>query len=129
MGFAQFASRAVQQGAAPVLRSNYGIPAMFNFRENRFRSASGPDLAAGFGLVGLWAVWSKLARLRLRSVANRQVANSLGELDDHLLADIGLVRSDLSDALNKTGPFDDPTPALSHAARSRAWRRFERPVR
>jgi hypothetical protein len=52
------------------------------------------------------------------------VANGLTELDDRLLADIGLARSDVRDALN-TGLLEDPTAHLTRAARRRAVTRFK----
>jgi uncharacterized protein YjiS (DUF1127 family) len=57
-------------------------------------------------------------------IYNRIVANGLTELDDRLLADIGLVRSDVRDALN-TGLLEDPTAHLTRAARSRSVMRFK----
>ena len=55
----------------------------------------------------------------LQRIYNRIVANGLTELDDRLLADIGLARSDVRDALN-TGLLEDPTAHLTRAARNRA---------
>ena len=60
----------------------------------------------------------------LQRIYNRIVANGLTELDDRLLADIGLARSDVSDALN-TGLLEDPTAHLTRAARKRAVTRFK----
>ncbi|MBB4400568.1 MULTISPECIES: DUF1127 domain-containing protein [Rhizobium/Agrobacterium group] len=60
----------------------------------------------------------------LQRIYNRIVANGLTELDDRLLADIGLARSDVRDALN-TGLLEDPTAHLTRAARNRAVTRFK----
>lgn len=59
-----------------------------------------------------------------RAVRNRRVAASLAGLDDHMLADIGLTRSDLRDAYSEP-LWHDPTDIL--AARA-AERRARRPV-
>ncbi|QTK79522.1 hypothetical protein AT6N2_C1837 [Agrobacterium tumefaciens] len=76
-------------------------------------------------------VWRRAAVLGVSGVKtvakriyNRIVANGLTDLDDRLLADIGLVRSDVSDALN-TGLLEDPTTHLTRAARDRAVTRFK----
>lgn len=60
-----------------------------------------------------------------RTVSNRISANSLTELDDHQLADIGLMRSDVDRALN-TGLMEDPTRHLSKVAMVRARSRFQK---
>ena len=76
-------------------------------------------------------VWRRAAVLGVSGVKtvakriyNRIVANGLTDLDDRLLADIGLVRSDVSDALN-TGLLEDPTTHLTRAARDRAGTRVK----
>jgi uncharacterized protein YjiS (DUF1127 family) len=55
----------------------------------------------------------------LRRIANRIAANSLLEMDDHQLADIGLTRGDLKKALD-AGLMDDPTARLARCARMAA---------
>lgn len=60
----------------------------------------------------------------LQRIYNRILANGLTELDDRLLADIGLARSDVRDAFN-TGLLEDPTVHLTRAARKRAVSRFK----
>ncbi|MCW0980288.1 DUF1127 domain-containing protein [Agrobacterium sp. BT-220-3] len=60
----------------------------------------------------------------VQRIYNRIVANDLMELDDRMLADVGLARSDVTSALN-TGLLEDPTTHLSRAARLRAVKRFE----
>ncbi|MDH0613272.1 MULTISPECIES: DUF1127 domain-containing protein [unclassified Agrobacterium] len=60
----------------------------------------------------------------VQRIYNRIVANGLTQLDDRLLADIGLARSDVRDALN-TGLLEDPTAHLTRAARKRAVTRFK----
>ena len=59
----------------------------------------------------------------LRRILNRVSANSLIEMDDRQLADIGVTRLDLERALN-TGLLEDPTTHLAHAAKARAPARF-----
>ena len=59
-----------------------------------------------------------------RALVHRFRANALRELDDRLLDDIGLCRSDLEKALSEGHAFNDPTPALTRAVRARAWRRL-----
>lgn len=60
----------------------------------------------------------------VRALVHRFRANGLRELDDRLLDDIGLCRSDLEKALSEGHAFNDPTPALARAVRARAWRRM-----
>ena len=62
-----------------------------------------------------------LARLR-RSLKNRRAASSLAGLDDHMLADIGLTRSDLRDAYSEP-LWHDPTDVLAGRAAERRLRR------
>lgn len=61
----------------------------------------------------------------LRSIANRSAVNKLTEMDDYQLADIGLARSDVMDAL-EMGLLDDPALHLARAAKMRAGTRFVR---
>ena len=60
----------------------------------------------------------------VQRIYNRIVANGLTELDDRLLADIGLARSDVTNALN-TGLLEDPTAHLTLSARTRSVTRFK----
>ncbi|PZU19341.1 MAG: hypothetical protein DI589_21610 [Shinella sp.] len=60
----------------------------------------------------------------VRALLNRSNAGGLRELDDHMLDDIGLTRSDVQRAFAVTGRFEDPTPDLARSVRARAWRRF-----
>ncbi|UHS55719.1 DUF1127 domain-containing protein [Agrobacterium vaccinii] len=57
----------------------------------------------------------------LRRIGNRVQANRLLEMDDHQLADIGLTRGELKNALD-TGLMDDPTTQLARCARMAAAR-------
>ncbi|XUY27233.1 DUF1127 domain-containing protein [Agrobacterium sp. rho-8.1] len=74
------------------------------------RTATFEQVVAGAGK------WSLMV---LRRIANRIAANSLLEMDDHQLADIGLTRGDLKKALD-TGLMDDPTTRLARCARMAA---------
>lgn len=70
--------------------------------------------------------------LRTKSVwrvfRNRLASNSLHDLDDRQLDDIGLTRHDVVMALDRSGVLDDPSLLLSRAARERARTRFARPA-
>ncbi len=59
----------------------------------------------------------------VRSIRNRRHISDLGELSDHQLADLGLMRGDLIVARHV--PFrTDPTARLSTMARERYWTEF-----
>jgi uncharacterized protein YjiS (DUF1127 family) len=60
-------------------------------------------------------VWNLPTALR-----NRLSANSLADLDDRLLNDVGLSRSDVIRVLRETGLADDPSQQLTRLARRRA---------
>ncbi len=62
-----------------------------------------------------------------RAIRNRIAAHPISELDDHMLADIGLSRRDVVVALDRSGALDDPSLLLAKAARMRARTRFARP--
>ncbi len=74
--------------------------------------AGGTLVRAMLALVALVTYWLKqLARAR----SHRRVARMLAGLDRHMLADIGITRSDLRDAFSQ--PFwDDPTALLRERA-------------
>ena len=59
-------------------------------------------------------VWQRLISLFAR-YQNRRSVMSLGDFNDHQLADIGLTRDDLRHAL-RGGPFDDHSMDLMRAA-------------
>ena len=63
-----------------------------------------------------------------RAIRNRLSANSLYEMDDRQLEDIGITRHDLVMALERSGVLDDPSLLLSRAARIRSRTRFSRPA-
>ncbi|QLF69481.1 DUF1127 domain-containing protein [Peteryoungia desertarenae] len=63
-------------------------------------------------------------RIALR---NRWTVNRIAELDDHVLADIGLTRPDVQDLLRSTGYADDPSAQLRRLARSRAEQSLRNP--
>jgi len=59
----------------------------------------------------------------MRSIRNRIAVNRLSEMDDARLADIGVSRADVKDALD-LGLLDDPALYLRHAARVHSSLRF-----
>ena len=61
----------------------------------------------------------------VRVLSNRIQTTNLAELDDYQLADIGLVRSDVLEALD-VGLMEDPTLHLTRAAQLRARYRFNK---
>ena len=62
-------------------------------------------------------VWLRNLGSALR---NRLAANSLADLDDRLLNDVGLSRSDIDRVLRETSLADDPSQQLTRLARRRA---------
>ena len=74
------------------------------------------------------AVWALAGRVKrgLKQLAerikNRHDASRLAELDDRMLADIGLNRSDLRDAY-AVPPWQDPSDMLAQRAAARRGRR------
>lgn len=65
------------------------------------------------------AGWLGSLRVALR---NRLAANSLADLDERLLNDLGLSRGDVRDVLRRHGLTDDPSLQLARLARHRAER-------
>jgi uncharacterized protein YjiS (DUF1127 family) len=63
-----------------------------------------------------------------RAIKNRRAATALAGLDDHMLADIGLTRSDLRDAYSEP-LWQDPTDVLVGRAAERRHRRGPGPAR
>jgi uncharacterized protein YjiS (DUF1127 family) len=84
-----------------------------------------------YATVGVTTVWSSLSRIvavgadalsrTVRAVRNRHAAAGLAGLDDHMLADIGLTRSDLRDAYSEP-LWHDPTDLLASRAAERRSR-------
>lgn len=62
-----------------------------------------------------------LGSLRV-ALRNRLAANSLADLDERLLNDLGLSRGDVQDVLRRHGLTDDPSLQLTRLARRRAER-------
>lgn len=58
----------------------------------------------------------------IRAIRNRRAAANLATLDDRMLADIGLTRSDLRDAYSEP-IWQDPTDVLAGRAAERRVRR------
>jgi uncharacterized protein YjiS (DUF1127 family) len=85
--------------------------------------------AAPLGRV-LWGLVGR-ARQGLKQFAekvkNRHAAMQLAELDDRMLADIGLNRSDLRDAY-ALPPWRDPSDILARRAQERRGRRQRTPT-
>ena len=81
---------------------------------------AGATLVRAFvGALALVTYWLKqLARIR----RHRRQAATLAGLDRHMLADIGITRSDVRDAFSE--PFwEDPTALLRERALERRWNR------
>jgi len=74
--------------------------------------------------AGLMVQFARWAGAVARASRNRRDARILAGLDRHMLADIGITRSDVSDAFS--GPFwEDPTELLRERVRDR---RINRPA-
>ena len=81
--------------------------------------------AAPFGRA-FWAIAGRARRglkLLVERIKNRHDALRLAELDDRMLADIGLNRSDLRDAY-AVPPWQDPSDMLAQRATERRGRRL-----
>jgi uncharacterized protein YjiS (DUF1127 family) len=86
-----------------------------------------PAMPALTALAIAAAVRARLAVKRLaEKVRNRHDAMRLAELDDRMLADIGLNRSDLRDAY-AVPPWQDPSDILAQRAAERRGSRRRRP--
>jgi uncharacterized protein YjiS (DUF1127 family) len=75
-------------------------------------------------LIGLAEQATRLANAVARSFRNRRDARILAGLDRHMLADIGLTRSDVSDAFSAP-IWEDPTNLLRERVQER---RINRPT-
>jgi uncharacterized protein YjiS (DUF1127 family) len=75
-----------------------------------------------------WTLAARLARLKARfgsllvALRNRFAANSLADLDERLLNDLGLTRGEVQEVLRRHGYADDPSLHLTRLARRRAER-------
>jgi uncharacterized protein YjiS (DUF1127 family) len=78
---------------------------------------------AGAGVAGI----GSLVRRALQHWSERRTVHALSELDDHLLADIGLTRSDLDWALHQPSS-GLPSEELTRLARERRERRNRRVI-
>jgi uncharacterized protein YjiS (DUF1127 family) len=67
------------------------------------------------------ALRRRLGQVR-RAIQNRRAAAGLAGLDDHMLADIGITRSDLRDAYSQP-LWHDPTDILASRAAERRTRK------
>jgi uncharacterized protein YjiS (DUF1127 family) len=80
------------------------------------------------GLATLLVLVTHWLKQLARARRHRREARVLAGLDRHMLADIGITRSDLSDAFS--APFwDDPTRLLSERSRERRRPRAAWPAR
>ncbi|MGV1907231.1 DUF1127 domain-containing protein [Agrobacterium cavarae] len=82
-------------------------------------------IAPAISLETRWTMAIDRVAKLARSIMNRLAVNKLTEMTDQQLADIGLVRSDVTKAL-EIGLLDDPTLQLARAAKMRASSRFTR---
>jgi uncharacterized protein YjiS (DUF1127 family) len=77
---------------------------------------AGATLARGF--IGLSEQFARAANAVARAMRNRRDARILAGLDRHMLADIGITRSDVNDAFS--APFwADPTELLRERVQER----------
>ncbi len=82
-------------------------------------------IAPAISLETRWTMAVNRVAKLARSIMNRLAVNKLTEMTDQQLADIGLVRSDVTKAL-EIGLLDDPSLHLSRAAKTHAGTRFTR---
>ena len=80
----------------------------------------------GRGQQGRFAIVMLRTKSVWRAFRNRLAANSLYDLDDSQLADIGITRHDVVMALDRSGVLDDPSRLLAGVARQRSHTRFAR---
>ena len=79
---------------------------------------------SGTGFAG--GIASLISRV-VRHWSDRRTVHAMSELDDHLLADIGLTRADLDWALHQPGS-GLPSEELARVARERRDRRNRRAI-
>ena len=89
--------------------------AIFSFSWSGMAYAGSRLVAAGGGVA------RRIVRIG-RAIKNRRAATALAGLDDHMLADIGITRSDLRDAYSEP-LWHDPTDVLVGRAAERRTRR------
>lgn len=65
--------------------------------------------------------------MAFKALRNRLATNRLCELENHLLADIGLSREEIEEVRRTHGLLQDPSPQLGQFARNRAERALRRP--
>jgi uncharacterized protein YjiS (DUF1127 family) len=83
-------------------------------------SAAPASFTQAFTAIG--AVTARIGRRLVEAWRHRHDATALAALDDHMLADIGLTRSDLNDALSEP-LWRDPTSVLVRRKDERRWAR------
>jgi uncharacterized protein YjiS (DUF1127 family) len=77
-------------------------------------------LPQAFATIG--AAAARIGRRLVEAWRHRHDAAALAALDDHMLADIGLTRGDLNDALSEP-LWRDPTSVLMRRQDERRWAR------
>jgi len=80
---------------------------MTAFQKTSARTVSGSPLTAA-----VWRGLSNAVAFAVTVIRNRAAVRSLGDLDDYLLADIGLTRADLREAI-AVPLTDDPSRLLA----------------
>jgi uncharacterized protein YjiS (DUF1127 family) len=128
---AKWQGASVRGTRDPIRRR--GVAGPLQWRESAMPSVHSPTSSTkiGFSLAAAANQPLELIRTVIRMLKHRRDAAVLASLDDRMLADLGLTRSDLRDALS--GPFwRDPTALLvsrvrerRHAGRERRARRIE----
>ncbi|MGH6922199.1 MAG: DUF1127 domain-containing protein [Propylenella sp.] len=76
---------------------------------------------SGFAAAGFVPAALQFAERTVRAWRNRRSVVRLTELDDHLLADLGLTRRDVNAALSQP-LFRDPSAELRRVAGESRWR-------
>ncbi len=97
---------------------------MSSLKEIGFRQSTPGAMVQGRVISGFFLALCAASAHTVKALLNRLRVHELRDFDDRLLDDIGLTRLDLEQALAQTHALEDPTPALSRAARTRAVGRF-----
>jgi uncharacterized protein YjiS (DUF1127 family) len=87
------------------------------------KAAAHPTLPSGSGRAGIISFISRA----MRHWSERRMVSAMSQLDDHLLADIGLTRSDLDWAFHQPSS-GRPSEELARLAAERRSRRNRRAI-